>query len=141
MIVSLFLRRPSSRFKQVLSHLARVRAEGEDTRPRSRRALRASFILNFPSSECRGRRECRALGAPAASRATKKRTSIVTTVTPGSPGHSPRNGFNGYFVLSPVTGLFCHCHRRNFFRQLGASVGASGPHDFTVRSSTLSSSA
>src|ERR1035438_7059049 len=38
-----------------------------------------------------------------------------------------------YFVLSPVTGLFCHRHRRNCFRQLDASVGASGPHDFAVR--------
>jgi hypothetical protein len=36
-------------------------------------------------------------------------------------------------VLSPVTGLFCHRHRRNCFRQLDASVGASGPHDFAVR--------
>src|SRR5207248_9050318 len=36
----------------------------------------------------------------------KKRTSLVATVTPGSPGHSPRNGFNGYFVLSPATGSF-----------------------------------
>jgi hypothetical protein len=35
------------------------------------------------------------------------------------------------FVLSPVTGLFCHRHRR--FRQLDASVGMSGPHDFAVR--------
>jgi hypothetical protein len=37
------------------------------------------------------------------------------------------------FVLSPVTGLFCHRRRRNCFRQLDASVGASGPHDFAVR--------
>src|SRR5260370_19837461 len=37
------------------------------------------------------------------------------------------------FVLSPVTGLFCHRHRRNCLRQLDASVGASGPHDFAVR--------
>src|SRR5947209_16735773 len=38
------------------------------------------------------------------------------------------------FALSPVTGLVCHCRRRNVcFRQLDASVGASGPHDFAVR--------
>src|SRR5260370_32548390 len=54
---------------------------------------------------------------------------------------SLRNGFNGYFVLSPVTGLFCHRRRRNCFRQLDASVGASGPHDFAVRTSALSSAA
>jgi hypothetical protein len=28
--------------------------------------------------------------------------------------HSPRDGFTAYFVLSPVTGLFCHRRlRRN----------------------------
>jgi hypothetical protein len=47
--------------------------------------------------------------------------------------HSPRNGFTTYFVLSPVTGLVCHRHRRNCFRQLDTSVGVSGPHDFAVR--------
>src|ERR1700736_6379663 len=41
------------------------------------------------------------------------------------------------FVLSPVTGLVCHRHRRNCLRQLDASVGASGPHDFAVRVSTV----
>jgi hypothetical protein len=38
------------------------------------------------------------------------------------------------FVLSPVTGLVCHRHLRNTFRKLDTSVGASGPHDFAVRS-------
>ena len=32
----------------------------------------------------------------------------VTTSTPESPGIPARNGFTAYFVLSPVTGLFCH---------------------------------
>jgi len=40
-------------------------------------------------------------------------------------------------VLSPVTGLFCHRHRRNCFRQLDTSVGVSGPHDFAVRLSAI----
>src|SRR6202050_475131 len=44
-----------------------------------------------------------------------------------------------YSVLSLVTGLFCHHRWRNLFRQLDASVGASGPHDFAVRKSALSS--
>jgi hypothetical protein len=51
----------------------------------------------------------------------------------GTTRHSPRNGFNGCFALSPVTGLSCHRHRRNCFRQLDTSVGVSGPHDFAVR--------
>jgi hypothetical protein len=36
----------------------------------------------------------------------------VTTSTPESPGIPARNGFNGSFVLSPVTGLFCHRRQR-----------------------------
>src|SRR6478752_389962 len=43
------------------------------------------------------------------------------------------------FALSPVTGLVCHRHRRNCFRELDASVGASGPHDFAVRLTRRSS--
>src|ERR1700683_157593 len=51
----------------------------------------------------------------------------------GITRHSPRNGFTTYSVLSSVTGLCCHRHRRNLFRQLDTSVGVSGPHDFAVR--------
>jgi hypothetical protein len=48
---------------------------------------------------------------------------------------SLRNGVTAYFVLSPVNGLSCHCHRRDakHHRRLDASVAASGPHDFAVR--------
>jgi hypothetical protein len=36
-----------------------------------------------------------------------KHTSVVTTGTPDSTRHSPRNGFTAYFVLSPArSGLF-----------------------------------
>jgi len=45
------------------------------------------------------------------------------------------------FALSPVIGLCCHRHRRNDFRQLDASVEASGPHDFAVRLTRRSSKA
>jgi hypothetical protein len=41
------------------------------------------------------------------------------------------------FVLSSVTGLVCHRHRRNDFQQLDTSVGVSGPHDFAVRFSAI----
>ena len=44
----------------------------------------------------------------------------------------------GSFVLSPVTGLFLSLSpAEDFFRWLDASVGASGPHDFTVRVGAL----
>jgi hypothetical protein len=46
--------------------------------------------------------------------------------------HPLRNGFTAYFVLSPVSGLFCHRHCRSL-RKLDASVAAPGPHDFAVR--------
>ena len=38
-----------------------------------------------------------------------------------------------YFVLSPVTGLFCHRHLVDTSTKLDTSVGVSGPHDFAVR--------
>ena len=41
------------------------------------------------------------------------------------------------FALSPVTGLFVTVIGGSDFRQLDASVGASGPHDFAVRSRTV----
>ena len=44
--------------------------------------------------------------APAASRAkNKKHTSVVTTVTPVSPGIPRANGFTVSFVLTPETGF------------------------------------
>jgi len=47
--------------------------------------------------------------------------------------HSLRNGFTAYFDLSLVTG-FLATIINGPDRQLDASTGASGPHDFTVRS-------
>src|SRR5438270_6902383 len=67
----------------------------------------------------------------------KKHTSIVTTVTPGSPGIPRAMVLTVSFALSPVTGLSCHCHRQVTTCQLDASVGASEPHDFAVRVSTV----
>jgi hypothetical protein len=45
------------------------------------------------------------------------------------------------FALSPVTGLFCHRHRRDakHHRQLDTCLGVSGPHDFAVRAQHHSS--
>jgi hypothetical protein len=97
--------------------------------------LRPSFA-KLPPSTTRGRRESRVPVAPAASRAKViKHTSVVTTGSPVSPGLPCAMVLTAYFVLSPVTGLCCHRRLRNCFRQLDASVGASGPHDFAVRAS------
>src|SRR5450432_1477249 len=61
----------------------------------------------------RGRGERRMPNALAASCAIVviERTR-VTTSTPESPDVPARNGFTAYFVLSPVTGLFCHRRSR-----------------------------
>jgi hypothetical protein len=46
----------------------------------------------------------------------KKHTSIVTTVTPESPGIPRAMVLTAYIVLSPVIGLSCH-RRLRFFSQ------------------------
>jgi hypothetical protein len=48
--------------------------------------------------------------------------------------HSLRNGFTAYFVLSPVTGLFCHRRRADHLRNL---TPASGRQDHTTSPSAL----
>src|SRR6195256_3600188 len=69
----------------------------------------------------------------------------VTTSTPESPGVPARNGFNGFLralpgdrALLPPSSADMWLVRarlgRLAFRELDASVGASGPHDFAVRS-------
>jgi len=119
------------------------------TASRSRGAMR-------PSGACTLRLEMRAWGTPGA-RCTRslackmgsEHTSIFTTDPPDSPGVPARNGFNGLFRALPgdraclppssadkayrvPVGPTC-------LRKLDASVGASGPHDFAVRSMRLSS--
>jgi hypothetical protein len=49
----------------------------------------------------------------------KKHTSIVTTVTPDSPGIPHAMVLTVSFVLSPVIGLYCH---RRVSRSLPASL-------------------
>jgi hypothetical protein len=45
------------------------------------------------------------------------------------------------FVLSPVTGLIVTVAPKKLSRELDASTGASGPHDFAVRVTRCSSKA
>src|SRR5665213_151957 len=61
----------------------------------------------FSALSMKGRGECRALDAPAASHAVlKKHASVVTTGHTGITRHSPRNGCNGYCALSLVRRAF-----------------------------------
>src|ERR1700737_1087492 len=90
------------------------------------------------SLENRGRRESRVPVAPAASRGKlKNHTSIVTTGSPETPGLPCAMVLTVSFVLSPVTGLFCHRRLSDNSAKLDASVGASGPHDFAVRADAV----
>src|ERR1700724_4004681 len=54
---------------------------------------------NVPPSEIRGRRECRAPDAPAAARVVVVNTRVSHHGHTGTTRHSPRNGFQAYFVL------------------------------------------
>jgi hypothetical protein len=80
-----------------------------------------------------GRRECRVHAAPAASRANEKSTRASHHRYAETVRHSLRDGATAYFVLSPVTGLFCHRRFADNPAKLDTSVGVSGPHDFAVR--------
>jgi hypothetical protein len=70
----------------------------------------------------------------------KKHTSVVTTVTPETPGIPRAMVLTASFVLFPAIGLVVTvvC---SFNRQLDASVGTSGPHDFAVCGDGVSSGA
>jgi hypothetical protein len=68
---------------------------------------------------------------------SKKAHEVVTTGSPEQPGIPRAMVLTVSFVISPVIGLCCHRRQRNYFRQLDASVEASGPHDFAVRISTF----
>jgi hypothetical protein len=98
----------------------------------------------------RGRGECRAPNAPAASRAEKgrKHTSVVTTGLPETPSIPARNGFNsllralpGDRALLPPSphGYGWSAPGRADFAsaRLDTSVEMSGPHDLTVRFSAV----
>src|SRR5882724_858066 len=68
------------------------------------------FYFDVRPSEIRGRRECRALDAPAAACGVVESTRVSHHGHTGNTRHSPRNGFTAYSALSPVTGLSCHRH-------------------------------
>ena len=57
----------------------------------------------------------------------------VGQVTPEIARHSPRNGFNGFLRALPGDRAFLPPSPAASSRELDASVGASGPHDFAVR--------
>jgi hypothetical protein len=83
-----------------------------DTRPPSRDALRPRFC-NEPARKIRGRGERRVPAAPAAPCAKVESTRVLTADTPEHPAFPHAMVLTVYSVISPVTGLVCHRHRRN----------------------------
>jgi hypothetical protein len=123
-------RRPRFKF-QTASHLqTHVRILATP----SARGLPINSALSY-----RGRRECRAPDAPAA--ACAKIESKKHTRQSGHTGitrHSLRNGFNGFLRALPGDRAFLPPSPVKIaFHELDASVGASGPHDFSVRFRTV----
>src|SRR5262249_54463986 len=75
------------------------------TLPHSRGTKCPSDASCGPSKR-RGRRECRALNAPAASRVVQKTRELVTTGTPERSGIPCAMVLTGYVVLAPVRPAF-----------------------------------
>jgi hypothetical protein len=100
--------------------------------PHSRGTNCPSFAFRFTLSMERAQGKPGA-GCTRGSRATKS-TGVGPQVNRSIPAF-PARWFTAYFVLFPVTGLFCHRHPQGRFHPAGlsASVGAPEPHDFAVR--------
>src|SRR6266576_4891537 len=114
-----------------------------DTTSRPRDAKAPESCKNLPPKEGVGNAGCPLHPRSRVHLVVIERTR-VTTSTPESPGIPARNGFNGFLrallgdrALFPPSfaNLHCICTRlgRHNIRELDASVGASGPHDFAVR--------
>jgi hypothetical protein len=71
-------------------------------------------------------------------RLQRKKQAAVTTGS-AELRHSPRDGFHAYVALSSVSGLLATVAVRIIVtRRLDASIGASGPRDFTSATSRSS---
>ncbi len=101
------------------------------TRIRILAARMAPELSCEPPSRIRGRGECRVPNAPAASCALGS-GSMHTSIHSGGTGyirHSPRNGFNSLYVISPGTGLSCPRRSRD---KPATLAPASGRQDHTT---------
>ena len=102
----------------------------------SRGAKRPSFSSRFALSWKRGRREDRVHAAPAVSCATcTEKVRARAYRFGGGIRPSLRDGLRLIRARPGETLLLCHHHPRSAFASHGltTSVGAAGPHDFTVR--------
>jgi hypothetical protein len=110
---------------------------------RPRGAMRPSCAKNLSPKEGVGNAGCPLHPRSRVHLVAVERTR-VTTSTPESPGIPARNGFNGFLRALPGDRALLPPSPADMFclspvgptqlRKLDASVGASGPHDFAVRS-------
>src|SRR6202163_2784423 len=103
-------------------------------------------LMNLSPKEGVGNAGCPLHPRPRVHLVVVERTR-VTTSTPESPGIPARNGFNGFLRALPGDRALLPPSSADMFclspvgptqlRKLDASVGASGPHDFAVRSNIV----
>jgi hypothetical protein len=106
----------------------------------SRHGLPEFFQRHPRETEGAGKAGCAARTHSLACKNENTRVSPLQ-VLPYHPAFPARMVLTVYFALSPVTGLSCHRRLADTSAKLDASVGASGPHDFAVRSLAHSSRA
>ena len=109
--------------------VASLLAMTADTASPARDALRPRFTGNLRPQKNRGRRECRMRAAPAVSCAMC--TGSAHTSIQGSGEHPTFPAQWLYGLLRALPG------EPSTFATVDASIGASGPHDFAVRVSTV----
>src|SRR4051795_8783625 len=117
----------------VLLAMSRGYQVKDHTSSRSRGANAPELCKLVSAREGRG--ECRALDAPAVSRAKwgREHTRSSPWVHRSNPAFPHAMVLTVSFVISPVIGLCCHRRLARLSAELDASVEASGPHDFAVR--------
>ncbi len=108
----------------------------------SPRVFRASSTENVPPSKSEGAGNAGRSLRPQPCVRNKKAHKHSHHGHTGNTRHSPRNGFNGFLrALLGDRACLPPSSAKVASRQLDASVGTSGPHDFAVRRSAPSSEA
>jgi hypothetical protein len=112
---------------------------GDDTTSRSRGPICPRLAVEFPYPPVRGRRECRVHAAPVVSCAIDtKNTHTSIQVQRRHPTFPAQWLYDLYRALPGRAGLVVTVALEKLASQeLDASIGASGPHDFAVRISTV----
>jgi hypothetical protein len=121
---------------RVCSSDSNVKQRREYTSALSRRDAPELWVtFTLLSAEGAGKAGCALHPRSRVQNCAKKRTRAYRFS--GNTPAFPARWVTAYFELSPVTGLFATVALRNLPPKLDASIGAPGPHDFTVRNSAV----